>query len=159
MQLASSSRIMNSRIQLFLLLFKMTMELADVRLEQRSIMHFLIAEGVSSAEIYRRLSAVFKENTMSRSRVFEWCARFRRGRKSLRDDARAGAPRIAVTDANIRRVEACIIADTCVSTRTIAARIGICIGSVNRIIHEHLGLKKVSGRWVPKQLKHELELP
>jgi len=32
--------------------------------EQRIIIKFLVAEGVASAEIYRRLSAVFKSDTL-----------------------------------------------------------------------------------------------
>ena len=76
----------------------------DVQQEQRMIIKFLVAEGVGSAEIHRRLSAVFKSDTLSRSRVFEWCARFRSGRQSVGDDVRTGAPRTALTDQNIRQV-------------------------------------------------------
>ena len=69
----------------------------DVQQEQRIIIKFLVAEGVGSAEIHRRLSAVFKSDTLSRSRVFEWCARFRNGRQSVGDDVRTGAPRTALS--------------------------------------------------------------
>jgi len=44
---------------------------------------------------------VFKSETWSRSRVFEWCARFRSGRQSVSDDDRALAPHFAVTTINI----------------------------------------------------------
>ena len=75
-----------------------------VRQEQRIIIKFLVAEGVESTEIYRRLFAVFKGDTLPRSSVFERCASFRSGRQSVSDDVRAGAPRTAVTDPNISRV-------------------------------------------------------
>jgi len=52
----------------------------DVQEEQYIIIKFLVAEGVLGAEIHRRLLAVFKSECLSRSRVFEWCARFRSGR-------------------------------------------------------------------------------
>jgi len=55
-------------------------------------MKFLVEKSVTSTEIHRRLSAVFKSDTLSRSRVFEWCARFRSGRQCVGDDVCAGAP-------------------------------------------------------------------
>ena len=49
----------------------------DAQQEQRIIIKFLVVEGVSGAEIHCCLLAVFKSETLSRSRVFERCARFR----------------------------------------------------------------------------------
>jgi len=73
----------------------------DVQQEQCIIIKFLVTEGVSGAEIHRSLLAVFKSETLSRSRVFEWCARFRRWHQSVGGDDRAGAPRSAVTAVNM----------------------------------------------------------
>jgi len=41
----------------------------DVGQIQRIIIKFLVTKGIDSAEIYRRLSAVFKNDTLSRSRL------------------------------------------------------------------------------------------
>ena len=38
----------------------------DIQQEQRIVINFLVAEGVSRAEIHRRLLAVFKSETLSR---------------------------------------------------------------------------------------------
>ena len=73
----------------------------DVQQEQCILIKFLVVKGVSGAEIHRRLLAVFKSEILSRSRVFEWCARFRSGRQSVSDDDRALAPHFAVTTINI----------------------------------------------------------
>jgi len=43
----------------------------NVQQEQTIIIKFLVAEGIANAEIYHRLSAVFKSDILSRSRVFE----------------------------------------------------------------------------------------
>jgi len=40
--------------------------------ERRIIIKFLVAEGVPSAEIYYRLVALFMDDCLSHSRVFEW---------------------------------------------------------------------------------------
>ena len=53
----------------------------DLQYGHRIVIKYLVVERVASAKIYRRLSAVFKSDTLSRSRVLEWCARFRSGRQ------------------------------------------------------------------------------
>ena len=65
-------------------------------------------KDVSGAYIHRCLLAVFKSETLLRSRVCEWCARFRSGHQSVGDDDGAGAPRSAVTAVNM----ACVFWDT-----------------------------------------------
>jgi len=44
---------------------------------------------------------VFKNETLSRSRVFKWCARFRSRHQSVGDDDRAGALHSAVMVVNM----------------------------------------------------------
>jgi len=63
------------------LLFKMSTDVVGVQPEQRIIIKFLVAEGVPSAEIDHRLAAVFNDDCLSRSCVFEWCSRFCDGRQ------------------------------------------------------------------------------
>ena len=60
----------------------------DIQQEHRIVIKFLVAEGVTSAEVYRRLCLVFKNDTISRSRVFEWSAGFRSGRQSVGEPRR-----------------------------------------------------------------------
>ena len=79
----------------------------------------------------------------------------RSGRQSVGDDVRVGAPRTAITDLNISRVETCILADRRVTVREIANELSLSVGSVETIIHEQLKFFKVSARWVPKQLTGE----
>jgi len=55
----------------------------DVQQEQCILIKFLVVEGVSGAEIHRRLLAVFKSEILSRSRVFEWSARFCSGHQGF----------------------------------------------------------------------------
>ena len=42
--------------------------------EQRIVMVIKLAEAVCSAEIHGRLAAVFKDDSLSRTRVCEWYA-------------------------------------------------------------------------------------
>jgi len=56
----------------------------DVQQQQHIIIKLLVAKCVSGAEIH--LLTLFKSETLSRSRVFEWGSRFRSGRQSVGDD-------------------------------------------------------------------------
>jgi hypothetical protein len=47
---------------------------------QRVVMKFLVNEGVKPADIYRRLQAQYGDETLSRSKTFGWCKRFKDGR-------------------------------------------------------------------------------
>jgi len=48
-------------------------------MEQRVMMKFLVNEGVKAADIYRRLQAKYGDETLRRSKTFEWCKRFKDG--------------------------------------------------------------------------------
>ena len=78
-----------------------------------------MAEGVHSAKIHHRLAAVFKDDCLSCSHVFEWCARFRDGRQSVGDDVCIGAPSTAVTADNINGVENSILEDRCMTVQIV----------------------------------------
>ena len=80
----------------------------NIQQEQHIIIKCLVVEGVSGAEIHCRLLAVFKSETLSRSRVFEWCTRFRSGHQSVGNDGRAGVPHSAVMAVNM----ACVFWDS-----------------------------------------------
>jgi len=71
-------------------------------MEQRVVMKFLVNEGVKPGDIYRRLQAQYGDKTLSRSKTFEWCKRFRDGRTSVVDDpGRGRSQSTAVIPVNI----------------------------------------------------------
>lgn len=69
--------------------------------EQRAVVRFLWAEGLSGAEIHRRLSAVYGSNSLTRGRVYEWIEKFKNGRTSVSDEERSGRPLSSATDSNV----------------------------------------------------------
>ena len=62
--------------------------------EIRAVIRFLQAEGLSAAEIHRRMSAVYGPNFMSDKYVREWCRKFRNGRTDVHDE---GGSRTAIS--------------------------------------------------------------
>ena len=122
-------------------------------MEQRVVMKFLLNEGVKPADIYRRLQAHYDEETLSHSKRFEWCKRFKDGRRSVTDDpGRGGSQPAVVIPVNIQCVERLILDNRRMSFREIAQETNLSLGTVNTIIHEHLHFRKVRARWIPRQL-------
>ena len=122
-------------------------------MEDRVVMKFLVNEGVKPGDIYRRLQAQYGDETLSRSKTFEWCKRIKDGRTSISDDpGRGGSQLTAVIPVNIQRVERLILDNQRITCREIAQETNLSVGTVNTIIHGRLHFRKVSARWVPRQL-------
>ncbi|GFS79447.1 histone-lysine N-methyltransferase SETMAR, partial [Nephila pilipes] len=92
---------------------------------------------------------------MSRSRVFEWFARFRDGREATDDDERCGRPRSSRTDENVERVQALVRSDRRMTIEMIAESLNMSVGSVFTIMTEDLKKKKLCARFVPHTLTTE----
>jgi hypothetical protein len=54
--------------------------------EIRSVIKYLNAKNVRPAEIYRKVSEVYRENAMSDGMVTRWCRMFSEGRTNIHDD-------------------------------------------------------------------------
>jgi histone-lysine N-methyltransferase SETMAR len=90
--------------------------------------------------------------------VQKWAQRFREGRETVTDDPRCGAPRTAITDFSINRVDEIVNANPHASVEDIAEEANLSTGSTHTILKEHLRLRKLHDRWVPHILKaHEKE--
>ena len=89
---------------------------------------------------------------MSKKQVWVWCKTFNEGRFNLADEARVGRPRSSTSDENVIRVDGLIQEDRRRKVRELAAELDLPKSVVHEIIYEKLGYRKVSSRWVPKQL-------
>lgn len=120
--------------------------------EYRSVIKFLFKEGLSPAQIKERLDGVYKESAPSYSTVKNWVKEFRLGRETVEDIGHDGRPVEVLTPETIAVIEEEVLSDRRLKIREIAARLGLSKSTVHRAIHEHLHMKKVSARWVPKLL-------
>ncbi|XP_061553236.1 protein GVQW3-like [Phycodurus eques] len=114
-----------------------------VSTEQRTNLKFLVRLGKSPSEALGLLQQVYGDETMSRSRVFEWCKRFKEGREDVEDDPRSGRPSTSRTEANIERVRQMLRGDRRLTVRLIANELGMNRDNVWKIITEDLGMQKV----------------
>lgn len=124
----------------------------ELHFEQRCVIKFLTLEGKPPHEIHDRLGAVYGPETLSSTAVKFWAAETRRGRKSLQDEARSGRPSDITTQENIEQIEKLVMSDRRLKVVEIAAECKLSIGTVERILHDHLHLSKVAARWVPRNL-------
>jgi [histone H3]-lysine36 N-dimethyltransferase SETMAR len=122
------------------------------REEVRAVIKYLCMKKMSTLEIHEDLKRTLGESAPAYSTVAKWAAEFRRGRSSCDDDPRTGRPSSSVVEDTIAKVEKLVLADRRLTIRYIAKTVGISFGSTQTILTEHLKLRKVSARWVPRML-------
>lgn len=123
--------------------------------EYRAVIRFLTKEGKKPREIFDRLHAAYGDIAPSYTTVKDWSRLFKFGRESLEDDPRSGRPNEATTDEMVRKLEDLIIENARMTKNQLAEALDISTGSVLHILHEKLGMSKVSCRWVPRMLTVE----
>ena len=121
----------------------------------RAMIFYDFKSGLNQQQSHNRLKAAFGNEAPSRTTVYDWFAEFRRGRRSLEDDPRSGRPATATTDIQVAAVRKLVEEDARVTVLQIAEEVGISSESVSNILHDSLGLSKVSARWVPHMLTVE----
>ena len=70
----------------------------------------------------------------------------------MEDDERSGRPKTATTDENIAKVHPMGLDDGRIKVREIAEVMNMSKERVCHILNEHLGMRKLSARWVPRLL-------
>lgn len=98
------------------------------------------------------LQKAFGDASMSRARAFDWHKAFKEGRELVEDEPRAPRPSTSTDEAHIKKVKELVLKDRRLTRRDIADIVGISEGSASTILREHLGLKRVKSRMVPKFL-------
>ena len=118
----------------------------------RAVIRYLGLKGLPPKEVHEDMIATLGEEAPSYTTVKKWAAEFKRGRESLEDDPRSGRPVTVSTQDVIDKVLDIILADRRTTQRTIAFELQISQERVHNIIHQDLGMTKVSARWVPRLL-------
>ncbi|UYV62056.1 hypothetical protein LAZ67_1007664 [Cordylochernes scorpioides] len=120
--------------------------------EIRAVIKYLCKKGKSPKEIYKDMVDTLRKDAPSYSTVKKGVAAFKLGRISTEDEHRPGRPVESVTQENIDKIHDLVMLDRIMTVRKIEETLGIPKTTVDRILREHLGLRKLSARWVPKLL-------
>ncbi|KAJ8954906.1 hypothetical protein NQ318_016846 [Aromia moschata] len=118
---------------------------------QRIIIKFLSREGIKPAEILRRLTAQFGDETLSRPRVFAWHKEFGQGREKVENEAHNRRPRTSITEDNIRAIRQLVEGDRRLTVAEISSVVGKSYGSAQAIITDQLGFRKVCASFVAQK--------
>ena len=112
----------------------------------RSVIRFLFLDGRTCEEIKVMLHAVCEDHAASMTTIRYWFNEFKRSRTALFDEKRPGRP-IEVTTKDM--VKKTMI--SCLQTAGWRSdNVDISTERIQNILHEKLGMRKLSARWVPR---------
>ena len=120
--------------------------------ECRAVIRFLYLKGRTPTETFDEMKETYGEDAPSYDVVKHWHRQFKCGRTSVETAPIPGRPHSVIDEGTIRQVEAAILEDRRTTVRQLAQGVKISVGSVEKIIHDHLHMRKVSARWVPRLL-------
>lgn len=118
--------------------------MSDRNIEQRNGVKKFAKLGKNGVETYELLRKIYGEETMSRSRVYEWHKRFKKGREDVHDNRKTGRPRTTTTEENIDKISEFVSKNRMKSIRFIAEELNIDRETVRTILNERLGMRNVS---------------
>ena len=123
------------------------------KVEYRAVIRYLYLKGKTGKEIHGESADVYGSSAPSYAQVKFWVGKFKRGRTSLEDEARSGRPLDATDKEMFKKVRDLVYSDR--QIQVVAQALGISHGSVSTILHDRLGIRKLTARWVPKSLSDE----
>jgi transposase len=121
----------------------------------RSYIKTRLLLGLTATQIYDELTTAYGQDVVSYRTVARWIERFLNEQESLEDNPRSGRSITAITQQNIDAVNDLVNDDSHINIDYIAAILDISHGSVYAILKQHLGLRKITSRWVPHKLTEE----
>ena len=120
--------------------------------EFRAVIKHFFLKKKTAMEIKAELDEVHGDSAPSYKTVCFWVNEFKRGRTSTNDEQRCGRPSEVTTPEIIEKIHGIVLEDRRVKVREIADIVRISNEWVHNILHEHLAMKKLSARWVPRLL-------
>lgn len=119
--------------------------------ESRVAVKFCFNLGYSATETYNTMQRTQHTKDMKKATVFKWFKCFKDGRSNISDDARSGRPSV-ITPTLVASVNTFTEEDRRRSIRDVVDGTGIAFRTVWNILHEHLHIKRICARWVPRLL-------
>ena len=122
------------------------------KVEYRAVIRYLYLKRKTFKEIHDELADVYGSYAPSYVQFKFWVGEFKRGRTSLEDEARSGRQLDATDEEMSKKVRDLVYSDRRIQVEEIAQTLGISHGSVSTILHDRLGMRKLTACWVPNPL-------
>jgi [histone H3]-lysine36 N-dimethyltransferase SETMAR len=107
---------------------------------------------IQPTDIHNELHTVFGDQAPLLRTVQRWSKSFREGREEVEDEERSGRPVTETIPENADWIRDLINNDPYLTVDEIEEQTGLSHGTVQRIISDHLQLRKITARYVPKYL-------
>ena len=110
------------------------------------------------------LKLAYVDDAMSRTRCFEWHARFKSGRTSFEDDERIGRPVTSISPQLVQEVERMVQPNRRVTINEIADSVDVPFGSMQAILTSTLRMRRIAAKsvhWLltnSSQKEHRVEV-
>ena len=117
------------------------------KVEYHAVIRYLYLKDKTGKEIHGELADVYGSSAPSYAQVKFWVGEFKRGRTSLEDEARSGRPQDTSDEEMCKKVRDLVYSDRRIKVEEIAR--------VSTILHDRLGMRKLTACWVPKSLSDE----
>lgn len=125
--------------------------MADSREQRAAVKFCFFLLGKTGTETIQMLQKAYKDDAIGKSQVFEWFSRFKNGEMSIDDKPRSGRPSTARTDENVNTIREIILEDRRRTIEEIVELSGVTWSSVQRILTEDLGMKRVAAKFLHTQ--------
>lgn len=130
-------------------------DMESLRNEQYAALKFCVRLQKSSTEAYALLKQAYGEDVLPQSTAFRWLKQFKEGRGSITKNTSPGCPSTAVNEITINTAAVIVREDRRITLDRLANMLNISHGSAFKIIHNHLHMRRVCARWVPRLLTPE----
>ena len=117
-----------------------------------SSLKIIFLRGKSAKITKEKLDKYYDTSTPSDYMVKYWFAEFKRGRTDTNDEHRSGRPKEVTTQEMINKIHDIVLNNRGVKVRELEEAFNISHGTAISILHQHLHMKKLSVRWVPRLL-------
>ena len=121
-----------------------------LNIEHRTVIKFSTWKGLNTTKIIKELDNVYKDSAPPYRTVAKSVAEFKNPDRAFEDAPRMGRPSTITANENIEAVERIVMRDQQISIRRLAEELAIPKTTIHEIMNNHMGMKKVCTRWVPK---------
>ncbi|PNF21355.1 hypothetical protein B7P43_G18073 [Cryptotermes secundus] len=101
------------------------------------------------------LKTAYKDDAKGKTQEFEWFSRFKNGEMSIDDKPRSGRPSTDRTHENVEKNREIIKEDRRRTIEEIVELLVVTWSSVQQILTEDLGMKRVAAKFMPRLLTAE----
>ena len=109
-------------------------------------------KGKSPEEIHRELVESDGTSAPKLTYIYSWTRMFKYGRTDVLDEKPGGQPYYVISEELVAAVKKLVDEDGRATLSWLAETLGYSITTMWKILHDHLGYRKLSARWVPQML-------